>query len=212
MTIRRAVERITITDGTATATLRPSLRAGYRLIAKYGMGKLYHGIAEGNLSILYDVALEAGGERAATVLERSVQYGLEKALRAAQIPFFLFVGACIGIGDDNTEKHPVDIAEAKGEPFDLLKALTEFFEVGTGWLGWTPEETWNATPAEIMAAQRGNIAKLKAIYGSTDKEAPNQPEAYTPEQLNQIERQGFDPAFDRDGITALKADIAGKSQ
>ena len=50
------------------------------------------------------------------------------------------------------------------------------FRMGTGWLGWTPEETWNASPLEIMEARAGRLDMLKAIFGSKDEDAgPDDP-------------------------------------
>jgi hypothetical protein len=52
-------------------------------------------------------------------------------------------------------------------------------------------------PAEILAAQRGHIAKLKAVHGTTEDTAEHGPrEEITPEQV-------------RDGIAKLKT-LAGK--
>lgn len=47
---------------------------------------------------------------------------------------------------------------------------------------------------------------LKAVFGINDTAEPI-PETYTPERLAEIEANGFDPAFDRAGLQALKARV-----
>ncbi|MDF1598296.1 hypothetical protein PZ895_00720, partial [Mesorhizobium sp. YIM 152430] len=76
---------------------------------------------------------------------------------------FAFIGALIGRDDS-------DHAPAGEKTITFEEHFTGLFEIGTGWLGWSPETTWSATPGEIIAAQRGLIAKLKAIHGSADED------------------------------------------
>lgn len=176
------------------ATLRPSLRAAYRLHDQYGYGKIFAGIIEGNLTILYDIVEEAGGDHAAKVFERKVQRRLGKALEEVRKPLLQFLAASFGVDDDPNVDHSAKTNTNTGKPFDLRKALSDFFEIGTGWLGWSPAETWAATPAEILAAQRGLIAKLKAIHGS----AEDKPDDYDPSEE-------VAPAVVKEGIATLKA-------
>lgn len=39
------------------------------------------------------------------------------------------------------------------------------FQVATGWLGWSPAETFAATIPEILLAHRGRSDLLAAIFG-----------------------------------------------
>lgn len=58
-----------------------------------------------------------------------------------------------------------------GEPSDpitLTELVERLFKVGCGWLEWSPNDTWNATPAEILLARDGLIEKLQKIHGSAD--------------------------------------------
>ncbi|MDF1600170.1 hypothetical protein PZ895_10315 [Mesorhizobium sp. YIM 152430] len=80
-----------------------------------------------------------------------------------------YIAALIGADADETPETSPSKAMTFAEFFESC------FEIGTGWLGWTPEATWNATPGEIIAAQRGLIAKLKAIHGSTEDEPTYDP-------------------------------------
>lgn len=84
------------------------------------------------------------------------------------------------------------------------EVFAELYEIGAGWIGWTPAQTLDATPTEITAALTGFIAMQRAIHGSED-EAETAPDTYTPERLQEIDELGFDPAFDRAALHALKA-------
>ena len=54
----------------------------------------------------------------------------------------------------------------------IEKHLESLFEIGTAWLGWSPAETWAATPAEILVAERGLVAKLKLMNGVAGETKP----------------------------------------
>jgi hypothetical protein len=57
-----------------------------------------------------------------------------------------------------------------GKPISFDDYHTRLFQIGTGWLSWTPDDTWNATPAEILAAREGRLEMLKAIFGGKQDE------------------------------------------
>jgi hypothetical protein len=110
---------------------------------------------------------------------------------------------------------PVAKADAKavapsGKPVAWADFYADQFAKATGWLGWTPEQAWNATPTEIDRAYSAHIAKLKAIHGSGEEEKQTDKAP----DFDQIERNvaaGLDPEFDRAGLRALKAKIANAS-
>lgn len=185
--MRLATDDIVISHGRDAVRLRPSLRAAYRLNRRYGMGKLFHGVNDGNLSVMLDIVAEGGDPLAArSIVERNVQAHLGNALYDLKDPLFAFLVVSFGVDDDPDSVHPAEARARTGKPFDLEQALTKFFEIATGWLGWTPADTWAATPAEILAAQRGLIAKLKAIHGATEDKPEYDPhEEITPEQLKE---------------------------
>ena len=56
------------------------------------------------------------------------------------------------------------------DPITLTELVERLFKIASGWLEWSPEDTWNATPAEILLARDGLIEKLKAIHGAADKD------------------------------------------
>lgn len=74
-----------------------------------------------------------------------------------------FIERIAGVDDNADNDEPSD-------PITLTKLVERLFRIGAGWLEWSPEDTWSATPAEILLARDGLIEKLKAIHGSADKE------------------------------------------
>ncbi|MER9702671.1 hypothetical protein NKJ10_00215 [Mesorhizobium sp. M0204] len=167
--------------------LRPSLRAAYRLNRRYGMGKLFHGVNDGNLGIMLDIAMEGGDPIAArSIIERNAQTHLGECVEGLKEPLFAFLAQSVGVDDDPKTDHPAEARAKAGEPFDLDKALTDFFEIATGWLGWSPADAWAATPGEIMVAQRGLVAKLRAINGVSEDKTDSDPrEEVTPHQVKE---------------------------
>lgn len=151
-------EMVLTLSPSVTMTLRPSLRAAFRLNEKYdGFQALYMAIREGNLTAINDLieAAESGHRyREPSVAELLAPELIDQLL--AFIP--VLCGA-----DDRAGEQP----EA-GEPISFEESFTQLYQIGTGWLGWTPEVTWNATPAEIINAKEGRVQMLAAIFGKRD--------------------------------------------
>lgn len=98
---------------------------------------------------------------------------------------------------------PATDAKAKagtGKAMTWPQIYAALYDRATGWLHWTPQATWKATPTEIDRAYWAHIEQLKAIHGSgdNDEKEPN------PEQVARNEAAGLDPEFDRAGLHALK--------
>ena len=202
-----AADSITILHGGNAVQLRPSLLAAYRLNARYGVTKLFNGVAEGRLGVILDILAEGGASPNFGLAPRT---SLRDTLDNLKAPIFKFLAICFG-ADDSTN---TSTSTKPAKPLDIEAGLAALFEVGTGWLGWTPADTWAATPAEILTAQRGLVAKLKAIHGSAESAADDvhsSPTTYTAERLAEIDKLGYDPAFDREGFAKLKAKIAGRA-
>ncbi|WP_219907819.1 phage tail assembly chaperone, partial [Cereibacter changlensis] len=79
---------------------------------------------------------------------------------------------------------------------------SELFQIATGWLGWSPDTAWNATPAEITCAFDGHVAMLKTIHRSADEE-DNSPADQARRERNLA--AGLDPDFDREGLHSLRS-------
>jgi hypothetical protein len=170
--MRLASDPITIAVDGVSATLRPSLRAAYHLERRHGLAALIQGIVDSDLSIIADL-IEYGSNDAAALagLLRDIEQNGVLKLGRLKPALIHYVAALLGVDADETPETSPSKAMTFAEFFESC------FEIGTGWLGWSPEATWNATPGEIMAAQRGLVAKLKAVHGSTDDQPDYDPRA-----------------------------------
>ncbi|MES0167816.1 hypothetical protein NKJ87_17780 [Mesorhizobium sp. M0027] len=171
--------------------LRPSLRAAASLQTKHGLAKLVRGIDEGDFNIILDIITAATDDPAAYgILVNRVEDRGYRCLFELADELTRLVAASFGIDAD---AEPAKSRKQAGKDFTIEEALEQLFEIGTGWLGWSPTDTWTATPAEIIVAQRGLVAKLKAIHGSAE-DTPS----YDP-------REAVAPAEVAQGIATLRA-------
>ena len=148
-------------DGVA-ATLRPTLRAAYLLEQKHGFQALLHAVDDCDLTVISDI-VEYSATSATTLpaLLTSIEQNGAICLYWLKPALTSFIASLIGADDED--------ASTEGEKMTFAAFYERLFAIGTGWLGWTPEATWNATPAEILAAHAGRIELLQAMFGSADK-------------------------------------------
>lgn len=164
---------IIITLAGEDIVLRPSLACAMQLERRPGSFK----------AILADVmgdSLTAASEIIAAhhghpqLAARIMDAGLDN-LRPALIAYVL---QCAGMNPD--ARPPAnDNPDHKPRSIPFADYLQQLFRIGTGWLGWTPATTLDATPLEIMEAYKGRLDLMKAIFGSADEEAQPQPDART---------------------------------
>lgn len=197
MTLQPAHE-VVLSDGGHTITLRASLRAVAALDAlPGGLAAMWSGVMRQRFTEIRQVLLATATDKAgARILLAPL----------SDKPLVSFLGpaqaACLELFTHLLPEPSETASEGQGMTWaDLVK---ECFGYGTGWLGWSSRETWDATPAEIMQAMTAKIAFQNAMNG-TPPDDDHAPAVYTPERLEEIEEQGFDPAFDREGLKALKA-------
>lgn len=172
-----AADDIVIKHGSDAVRLRPSLRAAMRLERAYGLSMVLHGVITCNFGIICRIIVEGATDRSAVepVMNGLVRKRGIEAVLDLQEPLITFLKAAYGVEPD--QQRAADDRQT-GKPRTADQALSDLFEIATGWLGWPPDQAYAATPAEILAAQRGLIAKLKAIHGSADEEQP----AYDPRE------------------------------
>jgi hypothetical protein len=184
--------------------LRPSLRASMHLVRRHGLPGLLAAVQVFNVTIIMDMLREAA-IKPSLLLEEIAAIGLGPVRNRLTGPLAQFVLAIAGIDpDDTTPTKP-----GSGKPTDPEQVFAQLFGFATGWLGWPPEEAWNATPAEIIAAKAGRTDLitdiLQAVFGKPEGMTSGKTaDHYTDAQLKQIEEAGQDPAFDRMGLHALK--------
>ncbi len=152
---RLADDNFLVTIGDSTLVLRPSLRAASTLHRRYnGFQKLARDLADGHFSAVIDLIETCSDTHpTATIAE----------MLAARDRLIEFVLILAGAGEKTDQPQT-----AKPISFDEYHA--HLFKIGTGWLGWTPHDTWSATPAEILAAREGRLELLKVIFGSKQDE------------------------------------------
>lgn len=163
----RLADDITIVIAGEEIQLRPSLRYAIRLERREGsFQKLLKEVMDGSLTAACDVI------RDHTDLD-FLENRILDALPTLNAPLMHYIAQCAGVdGDDAPAKASKVGKPAKSVPF--REYLHSLFKLGTGWLGWTPDETLDATPAEIQLAYEGRLDMLKAIYGGKDqKTAPD---------------------------------------
>jgi len=187
--------------------LRPSLRAAAHLERLHdGFAELYLHIGEFSIGTIREIIAVAATNRqqAKAFLGMIDTIPLSVLANAVAAPIMALISGCIPTSSDE------DKIQTTGKPMPWRAVYKELFRTATGWLGWSPETAWNATPTEINEAFGGYVGKLKAIHGNSDKAADNhrQPDHYSANRLAEIEAQGFDAAFDREALTSLRSQIA----
>lgn len=194
--------------GAHAVTLRASLRVAVALEAlPGGIASLWDGIARQKLSALQAVIRAGATDRqeADRLLTHAATIPLARFADTAQAACLaLLVAVLMPAQGDDTPAEPSD-------PMPLSQFFTELFSRATSWLRWPPSEVWNASVAEIVTALEAQADRDLRLAGISPDTIPANTgkggNIYTKERLQQIEEQGFDPSFDREGLRALKAKL-----
>lgn len=178
-------------------SLRPSLRCAASLVRLHdGLPNLIKKISEWDTATVRAVITHATPEGVGRLLKDAENAPLSVFMRECQPALFELLAALIPEND-----------AAKGDNFTVNltweEAFEDLFAIGTGWLGWSPAETWDATPSEIMTAFSAHADKLKAIHGGGEDD-DNAAHENSEDQRQANIDAGLDPDFDRAGLVALK--------
>jgi hypothetical protein len=150
--------------------LRGSLRAAFRLERQFrGFDKIVAAISDGNVSVMAAVIRECSDEKTdlADLLDSGGALSIRIVHEDIAGPLIAHVGILMGFDADAAEDQ-----KQRGDPITFEEYHTRLFGLATGWLGWTPDEAWNATPAEITEAYRGRVEMLGAMFGTGTKDKP----------------------------------------
>ncbi|WP_417264228.1 hypothetical protein [Celeribacter sp.] len=207
MTPLARLEEVTVRHGGHVVTLRPSLRAAMTLERLHDgwSGFLLH-FDQFQLTTLHTLIRASAVSHAAAeaLLSALANKPLNEIKATLESPCVALLSMFLNLsGDDKGQG--AETPKQTGKALSWSDAYAELYQIGTGWLGWTPQETWTATPTEITEAFKGKLAMLKAIHGSAEDEPAPPSTDYTPERLKEIEELGHDPAFDRNKLQGLKA-------
>lgn len=167
--MRLADDEITIGFGHEAIRLRPTLRAALRLERQFGgFDKLIAAINEASVSAIIAIVRESAPHsdfaRFADALETKP---FSRTLPALAAPLLAHVCALSGFDPDNMGEAS---APEPGPRVTFADHHAKLYRIGTGWLGWTPEATWSATPAEIIEAYKGRCELLKSIFGGAEEQ------------------------------------------
>ena len=139
--------------------LVPRLRYAMRLERRDGsFAKLVRQVADESLSAVCEIILPHCPDIAPSDV-------FDAGLSDLKWPLITYVEQCTGIDPDDVPAK----GKSSGKTIPLGEHLLGLYRIGTGWLGWTPEQTLDATPAEIKEAYRGRLEMLKAIFGGGDE-------------------------------------------
>lgn len=146
--------------GDKSFDLKPTLRAAFYFNQKYdGFHNLSRYLAEGSLTTSMDLITWTVTDKAKWAAYALASEGsLMQDLMAARDQLIDFVLVLAGNDQANDKPHT-------GKTISFEEYHTTLFRIATGWLSWSPDEAWNATPAEIITAQQGRLEMLKAIFG-----------------------------------------------
>lgn len=201
-----AYDGITLALGDHAVRLRPTLRAADRLPSPPDLWRAVLDLHTGTLADL--ITRTASDHREAEAFLAAMDATPLQTVRSAiTAPLLaLIAGFNPSTAETKGQASQTDArASTSAKPMALAEVVSTLYRRATGWLGWTPDTAWNATPTEISEALAGWIAMQEALHGTADKPAEKRPDAYTTERLAGIEELGHDPAFDREGLRALKA-------
>ncbi|MBB4955517.1 hypothetical protein H4S14_003532 [Agrobacterium vitis] len=207
MTFQRpGYEQVTIAHGGNTVTLRPTLRAAATLEARFDFPALFRALDDFNLTIISQIILTASSpvqDAAAFLRSEAAGRPLLSFFSAVTGPLADLVSMFMPAPVQPLHKQPV----ATGEIIPWSEYYAYLYDTATGWLGWTPETAWNSTPTEISRAHDAHITRLMETGVMTKNKRTDMP--HDPEQAQRNKADGLDPEFDRAGLRALKAKIAG---
>jgi len=172
----RLADDITLTVGShrAPICLRASLRAATILEQKYnGFDKLLAQVADGNLGAIADVLSVGHGQ--VDLLDALDGVPLADAIPSLTDAVSRHVLALAGIDPDNPDPDP----DSDGERMTFAEYHAKLYQIATGWLCWSPNQAWSATPSEILEAYSGHLDMLRAIYGSAEQgqSVPDKPDS-----------------------------------
>lgn len=206
MTKRPSYEQVTIAFGGNAVVLRPTLRAATTLEERHGFPALFRALDDLNLTIITNIILTASSpqvDAAAFLRSEAAGRPLFPFFMAVRQPLADLVSMLMPAADLNAQPSTGSV-----NPTPWCEYYSDLYSAATGWLGWTPETAWNATPTEITRAMTAHYDRL-VTTGVLVRDKNMTAKAPDPKQAARNVADGLDPEFDRAGLRALKAKIAG---
>lgn len=175
----RLAETITIRLGERSLELRPTLRAAMRLERAHGLENLGEKLLDLHVGAISDTisATAYGPYEAEEIAALIISGGMvDTAMQIAPALVELLEGLA-GI-DPDAEELPAATKADEKRP-SIAETHRTLFRIGTGKIGWTPEQALNATPLEIVEAWKGRLELLRDIFGGAEDKPNDQDRAAT---------------------------------
>ncbi|WP_020187107.1 hypothetical protein [Methylopila sp. 73B] len=163
-----AARDITVEIGGGSIRLRPTLRAATRLEREHGLQKLGALLAQGSISATAAILAEHVDTVPAVTVHDAMRLAPDLLLHLTQLA---------DLGEQPTGK-----GKPTGKPIALVDLHHQLFGLGTGVLGWTPAETYAASPAEILAAYNVRRKLLATLFGGATDNTDAAADLPTPEE------------------------------
>jgi len=195
--MQRADDQFIIEVDGEAIVLRPTLRAASTLINTYGSyGAIIHAMSELKISTLVDV-IRAGSGLPLPHLFSSLTHQPLRNLESTMGTVVSFVVSLAGnpshIKEQGSDSPSAGEADTHKDTITLDEYHTRLFEIGTGILGWSPADTWNATATDILSAFKGRTGFIKELLGTIFG---------TPEKTDEYDPR--DTARDQEGFESLR--------
>ncbi|MEO9337207.1 hypothetical protein ABFT80_07210 [Mesorhizobium sp. SB112] len=155
----RLADDIVVMIGSENIRLIPRLRFAIRLERRGSFAALIQQVQEDSFTAACDLISDH------TTITPVMQKAILAALPDLRGPLLTYVLACTGVDPDQSP------SERKGNSVPFADHLTQLFRIGSGHIGWTPTQTLDATPAEIMQAAKGRVELLRSIFGGAEKDS-----------------------------------------
>lgn len=166
--MRLADGEIIITLDDRSFTLRASLRAVAVIARDYhDLNTLYSDVASLRLGAALDLikATSTDPIQFAVFEAMTAERPLMDTISRVRPQLLAFIEKIAGSSEGDAKPTKVS------DPITLDEYVSRLFRIGAGWLEWSPDQVWNATPVEIIEAHKGLIEKLKAIHGSNSDDS-----------------------------------------
>lgn len=189
---------VTLAHGGNTVRLVPSFRAAIILEQRQGgYVALLSDLSTFKLQTVHAVIRAAAidADAANRLIGALGSVSLRRMQQITLEPLVTLISRLMNVGEDIEQT-----ADTKSETIAHSEFHKQLFKLATGWLRWTPEQTYAATIPEIALALEGHIDLLKATSGTADEDDTGITDAQRQANIE----AGLDPEFDRDGLAALR--------
>lgn len=175
-------QQLHIQIGEHNVTLRPSLQAASSLLAGGDISSVFRAIAGVSLhaisSLIHAAQFPANRLTQTQIAEALISEGIHR-LSDIATELLSFMATLIPADEDGETE--------TSESVTITEYLDRLFTLSTGFIGWTPEATWNATPTEIMAAVKTRMDFWSSLFGGESEK-----------------KAKYDETRDEDGIEDLR--------